>query len=26
MNYENVVNLCEKGALTKNLINPVYSS
>ena len=25
-NYENVVNLCEKGALTKNLINPVYSS
>ena len=25
MNYENVVNLCEKGALTKNLINPVYS-
>ena len=26
MNYENVVNLCKKGALTKNLINPVYSS
>lgn len=26
MNYENVVNLYEKGALTKNLINPVYSS
>ena len=26
MNYENIVNLCEKGALTKNLINPVYSS
>ena len=26
MNYENVVNLCEKGALTKNLINPVYLS
>ena len=26
MNYENVVNLLEKGALTKNLINPVYSS
>ena len=26
MNYENVVNLYEKGTLTKNLINPVYSS
>ena len=26
MNYENIVNLCKKGALTKNLINPVYSS
>ena len=26
MNYENIVNLYEKGALTKNLINPVYSS
>ena len=26
MNYENVVDLCKKGALTKNLINPVYSS
>ena len=24
--YENVVNLYEKGMLTKNLINPVYSS
>ena len=26
MKYENVVNLYEKGVLTKNLINPVYSS
>ena len=26
MRYENVVNLYEKGMLTKNLINPVYSS
>ena len=26
MRYENVVNLYEKGILTKNLINPVYSS
>ena len=26
MNYENVVNLYKKGKLTKNLINPVYSS
>ena len=26
MNYENVVNLYEKGKLIKNLINPVYSS
>ena len=26
MNYQNVVDLYEKGALTKNLINPVYSS
>ena len=26
MNYKNVVDLYEKGALTKNLINPVYSS
>ena len=26
MNYENVLNLFKKGALTKNLINPVYSS
>ena len=25
-NYEYVINLCKKGALTKNLINPVYSS
>ena len=25
-NYNNVVDLYEKGALTKNLINPVYSS
>ena len=25
-NYEHVINLCKKGALTKNLINPVYSS
>ena len=24
MRYENVVNLYEKGILTKNLINPVY--
>ena len=26
MNYKNVVDLYEKGVLTKNLINPVYSS
>jgi len=26
MNYENVLNLFKKDALTKNLINPVYSS
>ena len=26
MNYKNVVDLYEKGTLTKNLINPVYSS
>ena len=26
MNYKNVVDLFEKGVLTKNLINPVYSS
>ena len=26
MRYENVFNLYEKGMLTKNLINPVYSS
>jgi len=26
MNYNNVVDLYEKGVLTKNLINPVYSS
>ena len=26
MRYENIVNLYEKGMLTKNLINPVYSS
>ena len=26
MNYENVFDLYEKGVLTKNLINPVYSS
>ena len=26
MNYENIVNLYEKGKLIKNLINPVYSS
>ena len=26
MRYENVVNLYEKGMLTKKLINPVYSS
>ena len=26
MNYQNVVDLYEKGVLTKNLINPVYSS
>ena len=26
MNYKNVVYLYEKGVLTKNLINPVYSS
>ena len=26
INYEHVINLCKKGALTKNLINPVYSS
>ena len=25
-NYNHVINLCKKGALTKNLINPVYSS
>ena len=25
-NYDHVINLCKKGALTKNLINPVYSS
>ena len=25
-NYDRVINLCKKGALTKNLINPVYSS
>ena len=24
--YDHVINLCKKGALTKNLINPVYSS
>ena len=26
MNYKNVIDLYEKGVLTKNLINPVYSS
>ena len=26
MDYKNVINLYEKGELTKNLINPVYSS
>tara|TARA_B100001750_G_C15331918_1_gene507735 strand:- start:306 stop:683 length:378 start_codon:yes stop_codon:yes gene_type:complete len=26
MRYENVFNLYKKGMLTKNLINPVYSS
>ena len=26
MNYKNVVDLYERGVLTKNLINPVYSS
>ena len=26
MRYENVFNLYKKGILTKNLINPVYSS
>ena len=26
MNYKNVVDLYEKGVLTKNLINPVYLS
>jgi len=26
MNYKNVVDLYKKGVLTKNLINPVYSS
>ena len=26
MNYKNVGDLYEKGVLTKNLINPVYSS
>ena len=25
-NYDHVIDLCKKGALTKNLINPVYSS
>jgi tRNA A37 threonylcarbamoyladenosine modification protein TsaB len=25
-NYDHVINLYKKGALTKNLINPVYSS
>ena len=25
-NYAHIINLCKKGALTKNLINPVYSS
>ena len=25
-NYNNILNLYEKGILTKNLINPVYSS
>ena len=25
-NYDHVINLCKKGALIKNLINPVYSS
>ena len=26
MDYKNVIDLYEKGELTKNLINPVYSS
>ena len=26
MNYMNIIDLYEKGRLTKNLINPVYSS
>ena len=26
MNYMNIIDLYEKGHLTKNLINPVYSS
>ena len=25
-NYDPVIHLCKKGVLTKNLINPVYSS
>ena len=25
-NYDNVINLLKKGTITKNLINPVYSS
>ncbi len=25
-NYDHIVNLCKKGTLIKNLINPVYSS
>ena len=25
-NYDHVINLCKEGTLTKNLINPVYSS
>ena len=26
MNYNNIIDLHEKGLLTKNLINPIYSS
>ena len=26
MKYENIINLYKKGVLTKNLINPIYSS
>ena len=25
-NYDHIINLCKKGTLIKNLINPVYSS